>query len=85
MAAGDERSVGWRQVLFDGAGGEPAVERDLAWLQPELVQPGTGLSDKLVLVGRSDLGGDRQDQTAGAAAGVLAQLGVCMTVPNSVG
>ena len=41
----------------------------------ELVQPPAGRWEQAGLVRRPDLGGQREDQAAGAATGVLAQLG----------
>ena len=86
LAAGDEDALGVGQVLGDADGEEAAVERDLAWAQVQALEFGGGGGQQVGLVGRADLAGGGDDQAAGAAAGVLAQLGRArMTEPNSVG
>src|SRR3954452_13370791 len=75
VAAADEQSVGFGQVLADGAGCEAAVECDLTWPQVELAESLAGGGQQLGLVERTDAGAGRQDQAAGAAARVLAELG----------
>ena len=85
MAAGDEDALGVGQVLGDADGEEAAVERDLAWAQVQALEFGGGGGQQVGLVGRADLAGGGDDQAAGAAAGVLAQLGELDDEPNSVG
>src|SRR4051812_3779789 len=74
-ASGDEDAIGAGEVLIDTGRIEAAVERDLARAQGEAVQLGGGLGQQVGLVGRADLGCRGHDQSAGAAAGVLADLG----------
>src|SRR4051794_25075222 len=73
--AADEQPIGRGQVRADGAWGEAAVERDLSRPQVELAQSLAGRRQQLRLVERTDAGAGRQDQAAGAAARVLAELG----------
>src|SRR3954469_16744047 len=75
VVAADEQPVRFGQVLADGAGLEAAVEGDLAWAQVEVFESLAGGWQELGLVERADAGAGRQDQPAGAAARVLAQLG----------
>src|SRR3954451_1874018 len=75
VAAWDGRAVWCWDVLDDGASSEPAVQRDLPRPEVEFVQSLPGVRQQHVLVAIADLAGERQDQAAGAAASVLAQLG----------
>ena len=58
-----------------GPGWKPPSSAISRGRQPEFVQALAGGREQVGLVGRPDLGGQRQDQAAGAATGVLAQLG----------
>ncbi len=62
-------------MLGDRAGSEAAVERQVARAQAQPVEQAGGGREQVGLVGGADRGGDGQDEAAGAAAGVLAQLG----------
>src|SRR5512133_2505442 len=75
VAAGDEQAVRRWQMLGDGTRSEAAIQGDLPRSDVEFAQTLPGVGQQLVLVAIADLAGQREDQAAGAAAGVLAQLG----------
>ena len=87
LAASDEHGLGVK-VLERGAGRtdvEATVERDLAWADPESFELGDGLRQQRVLGRVPQLGRGRQDQTSGAASGVLGHLRQLGNEPKFVG
>ena len=54
--------------------GRSLVERQRLGSEVQFGESLAGLLEQLVLVGRPDAGGERNDQAAGAATGVLTQL-----------
>lgn len=75
LSTGDEDTIRARQVLGDAGGKEAAVERELAWPELERVELRGRLGQEVGLVQRADPARGGDGQPAGAAAGVLAELG----------